>query len=152
MGRLSILKYAVLILILMEYSLSWSCEDLPRMYVVLILILMEYSLREIALRWPRKLLVLILILMEYSLRKEALEVFNAKFGLNPYSNGILSERRKVATFVSTPYVLILILMEYSLSHWQRACYVFLTFTILQKSLLFLRELVLLEWFFRKCML
>ena len=64
--------------------------------------------------------VLILILMDYSLRFIGVAVF---FAVD---------------------VLILILMDYSLRLWQRACYTFLTFTILQKSLLFLRELVQLE--------
>ena len=58
-------------------------------------------------------LVLILILMDYSLRKKEKSVDEMITGLNPYSNGLLSEV-SVPLQVTEKVVLILILMDYSL--------------------------------------
>ena len=89
---------------------------------------MDYSLSKWKKDKLSKTWVLILILMDYSLRQLKVPVtVLLQDCLNPYSNGLLSET-----------------LTESMLH-------FLTFTILQKSLLFLRELVQLEWFFRKCM-
>ena len=71
--------------------------------------------------------------------------------LNPYSNGLLSEMWKLVLMIHTmvslnPYSNGLLSESLTESVLR-----FPHFFILQKSLLFLRELVQLEWFFRKCM-
>ena len=80
---------------------------------VLILILMEYSQTLKNHNSMKKKSVLILILMEYS------QTFCKSFGtgvskgLNPYSNGILTDTIEQPSKHKLAYVLILILMEYS---------------------------------------
>ena len=88
---------------------------------VLILILMEYSLtKQGKLTKEEQGDVLILILMEYSLTTNH-GCYSADYGgLNPYSNGILTDLSKNHYKMNTVFVvLILILMEYSLTYCGR---------------------------------
>ena len=65
---------------------------------VLILILMEYSLTAVNNHRYHKNLVLILILMEYSLTEYQYLCKENSERLNPYSNGILSDRKNILMF------------------------------------------------------
>ena len=53
--------------------------------------------------------------MEYSLTVPSIQTSNLSDGLNPYSNGILSDSMKALQRHGSRLVLILILMEYSLT-------------------------------------
>ena len=97
--------------ILSERELETICNG----ECVLILILMEYSLSTSRASTSKETKVLILILMEYSLSFRLLISAFIAQGLNPYSNGILSEFNQVVESLPIEVVLILILMEYSLS-------------------------------------
>ena len=76
----------------MEYSLTAKDHGAPWGFIVLILILMEYSLTYDTGHYFRSVNVLILILMEYSLTPLDWQTGNRmSFCLNPYSNGILTD-------------------------------------------------------------
>ena len=81
----------------MEYSLTLSALVCGlRKKEVLILILMEYSLTEFMRDHSVSVSeVLILILMEYSLTASIKRKSKSSSGLNPYSNGILSDKQSV---------------------------------------------------------
>ena len=88
-------RYAVLILILMEYTL-WVYENIhPRLQAVgvLILILMEYTLwAEWLVSYPVSCYASLNPYSNgiYSMRSLAAQTRRKAFGLNPYSNGIYS--------------------------------------------------------------
>ena len=87
--------------------------------------------------------------MEYSQTFHRIYNTFVELCLNPYSNGILTDRRLVE-YRWRSHVLILILMEYSQTIYQRAGYIFFRSSFHTVLSLSAKKLVRLERFFRKC--